>query len=151
MVMFGLSKREMLIKAIQNACQNSLGTYRSEITTSLEKFSSGSLSDDAFNQELTTARRNYFNSVYDAVWASFRVSSPTIEQRMRLAMFSPEMTGLPPEFDLDYFAKNGISAGCTYAIAYFAFSNKTISPRDFRDCSMLNHYQVNLMNSVLNK
>lgn len=143
--MFGLSKKEVLVKAIKNACNNELQVYK----TGAIKLASMQSSDEDIDKMVAAIRREYLNSVFDAIWASFRASSPTIETKMRLAMMSPSITGLPEEFDIEYFDCNGISAGCTFAIAYYALTGKSISNKEYKTCSMLNHYQNDLMQNVL--
>ena len=66
-------------------------------------------------------------------------------------MMNPQMTGLPSEFSSDYLSSNGISAGAVFAFAYFALTNKKVDTKLFRTMSMLNHYQVDLMNNTLQK
>lgn len=147
--MFGLSSREVLIKAIKNACQNEAGVYRDGIKSFLSELSDNDISDEEMNSRASSARNDYLNAVFDVMLSSFRVSSPVIEQRIRLAISCPQITGLPGDFNVEYFANSGISAGCAYAMCYFATTNKEITARDFKDCSMLNHYQNAIMDSIL--
>ncbi len=146
--MFGLSTREILMRGIENACRNELGVYRDAVRRDFDKLSEWS--EEEIEQHAVLARKEYANAVFDAMQASFRVSNPTIDARMRLTLWNPGITGIPEEFNADYFVDNGFSAGITYAICYFAITNKKINPsKDFKIISRLDHYQSKLMNDVL--
>ena len=146
--MFGLSTKEVLISAIKNACVNSLPQYRSEMASLLKK----SEDDDSskIDNEINAISVNYLDAVCDSISQSYRTSSPKIFARFQLAISSPDMTGLPEEYDLDYFCDKGVPAGCVFGIAYFAITNKTVdSTKMFRIMSMLNHFQSDLMMQCL--
>lgn len=142
--MFGLSTREMLIKMIKNACQNNLQIYRQGIEALLEQ------PEEDHERYAYKIRKKYFNAVFDSIWNYFGVSSPSIDQRLRLVLMSPEISGLPPEFPLEYLDTVGISAGVAFAFCYYAITNKPVSTVKLsRDMSMLNHYQLDCMNRIL--
>lgn len=147
--MFGLSRKKVLVEAIINVCHNESDIYRDGLRTFSQKVLDGDCSEDEAKQDLMSARRDYLFAVFDAMWASFRVSSPAIEHKMRMAMLSPSSTGLPKEFTAEYFEENGIPAGCVYAICYFAVTGKQISTKDFKICSMPNHYQNAIMDNII--
>lgn len=146
--MFGFSTRETLVRAIENACRNKIDVYKDCVREGLVNGSE--LSEEEILQHATTARIEYVNAVFNVMLESFQVSSPTIHARMKLVMWDPRITGIPDEFNIDYLADNGFPAGVTYAICYFAVTNKKILPsKDFQIMSRLNHYQSELMNDAL--
>lgn len=98
-----------------------------------------------------SARKDYLNAVGDAMWASFRASSPAIAERYKCALFAPNICGLPEMFDIDYFDDNGVSAGCVFAMCFFAMTNKPITQNDMKTCSMLNHFQNGLMDKTIDE
>ena len=151
--MFGFSKEEVLAKAIKNACSNKLNTYEHEIQQILRRYQMRpKMSESELSHLTLQARRNYLNAVCDSIWSSFSVSNPNTHARFKLALMSPQMTGLPEEINVDYLNTNGISAGVVFALAFFALTNKQInSPKLFRTMSILSHYQNDLMESVLTK
>ena len=150
MGVFGLSTRETLVRAIENACRNEICVYKNCVKDGLAHYSEWS--DEEISRHALLARREYVNAVFDAIMASFRISSPIIDARIKLVICDPHVTGVPDEIDTDYLADNGFSAGITYAIFYFAVTNKKIKPsKDFKIISALNHYQAKLMNDVLNE
>ncbi|HIX65300.1 MAG TPA: hypothetical protein H9736_03540 [Candidatus Anaerotruncus excrementipullorum] len=149
--MFGLSKQELLVKTIKNACINELPQYDTAIKDFLNSANDPNISDETINKLYLDARRNYFDAVCCHILNSFSISSPNIYARFKLAMMNPQMTGLPSEFSSDYLSSNGISAGAVFAFAYFALTNKKVDTKLFRTMSMLNHYQVDLMNNTLQK
>lgn len=151
--MFGLSKREVLESVIENACKIKLPVYESnakEIVNLLKENSE--LSDSQIETFATNARRCYLNSVYDAVKDSLAISAPAINMRFNMSLMSPSITGLPPEFTIDHFAENGISAGATFIMVYYAITGKPANTaRLYRTASMLSHFQNDLMNNILFK
>ncbi|BCK85380.1 hypothetical protein MM59RIKEN_26990 [Pusillibacter faecalis] len=148
--MFGLSTRETLVRAIENACRNEICVYKNCVKDGLAHYSEWS--EEEISRHALLARREYANAVFDAMLESFRVSSPIIDARIKLVIWNPRVTGVPDEIDTDYLADNGFSAGVTYAICYFAVTNKKINPsKDFKIISALNHYQTKLMNDALDE
>ena len=151
--MFGFSKQKTLVTAIKNACDNELKIYEDAVVNFLKVYNKyPNMSEDEVNTLVVKARRDYLNTVCDKIWNSFAVSSPKIHTRFRLALMNPSMTGLPDEMNVDYFSRNGISAGAVFAFAYFALTDKRVdSTKMFHTMSTLNHYQDDLMNEVLKK
>lgn len=148
--MFGLSARETLVRAIKNACRNEIGVYKSAIMKYAETDTESSA--DEIHQHGIQAKKEYTIAVLDAMMASFRVSSQGINARIRMILWDPRITGIPNEFNSKYFEDNGYSAGITYAICYFAVTNKKITPRkDYQIISMLNHYQSKLMDEAIDE
>ncbi len=145
--MFGLFIKRNLIKAIKNACINEIGIYKSEVMDLLNEYCNDT---DVPTSKLMHVKRNYFYAVFDAMWTTLRVSSPTVDARVRLALMAPTLTGLPAEFTVEYIGDNGISAGATFAICYYALSNQEINLfKEAKTLSMLNHFQNDLMNRAL--
>ena len=141
--MFGLSKKESLSSGILRECENNLGVYRDG---HIPLIKSENYSETSYNE----VRKNYFNAVFDSLWNSLALITPTVDQRIRLVFWSPEISGLPPEITDQYLLKNGISAGCSFAILYYAITNKPVkSAKDFRTMSMLNHAQNKLMEQII--
>ena len=151
--MFGLSKEEVLVKAIKNACVNLLPQYETSIDPIIAEMASGKeYDDDELKNRMWPLRIDYLDAVCDSISNGYKVSSPAIAARFQLALMSPAMTGLPSEFNIDYFCENGISAGLVFGLAYFALSNKKVdNPKFYRTMSMLNHFQTDLMNESLGK
>lgn len=144
--MFGLNKKDVIVNAIKNVCNNEIGIYKSAV----EKFAfDDTLTEDEINKKAMESRKEYLNAVFDAMWASFRASSPAIAERLKIALITPTICGLPEMFDVDYLDDNGVSAGCAFAMCYFAMTGKAIAVKDMRVCSMLNHFQNDLMNKAL--
>ncbi len=137
--MFGLSIRKTLAQAIANACQNNRNVYKEAIKRNLSMLTDDS--DEEQNELARVSREEYLTKVFDDVVKAFNVSSPNIEQRVRLAIMNPEICGVPDR-DID----NGVMAGTVYAICYWAIKNKTAKSGD---CIALNHYQNDIMNEVL--
>ena len=151
--MFGFSKQKILIAAIKNACNNELEVYENAVINFLKIYNENpEMQENEINALVLKARQNYLNAVCDRIWSSFAVSSPNIHTRFRLALMNPSVTGLPDEMDVDYFSENGISAGATFAFAYFALTDKRVdSTKMLHTMSTLNHYQNDLMNEILKK
>ena len=146
--MFGLTTSEMLISAIKNACVN----YANELQSAFEKLYTieGVVNDDELLQEAKQAIVDYKNHIFDSLWSLAQLSSPNNEARLRLAIMSPQIVGLPDEFDLDHIAIHGFSAGATYAIFRYALTGKPLkSTKDFRTCSELNHFQQKQINIIV--
>lgn len=138
---FGLSIREKLAAAITNMCLDKLVVYRKELYK-VAAMSNG-LTDTEIDYELEAARKEYLNSVFDSIWNGLDERNSIIGHRIRIALCNPEITGLPPQFTVEYFDRYGVSAGSTYAICYYAITNKPIShKKDYKTCSMLNHIQA---------
>ena len=138
--MFGLSTKEVLSKAIINACYNCKNTYKSAILENMDKLNvSDEESADAL---LTSIRREYLNEVADSVINTFRVSSHNISSRIQLVFMSPQVCGYDIKFE------NGIMAGSVFAICYYAIKNK-IAPANV--CVRLNHIQNDIMDEVLHE
>ena len=143
--MFGLSKKESLSSGILRECENNLGVYRDGLIPLIK---SENYSEISYNK----VRKNYFNAVFDSLWNSFALITPTVDQRIRLVFLCPEISGLPPEITDQYLLENGISAGCSFAILYYAVTNKPVkSTKDFRTMSMLNHAQNKLMEQIIDE
>lgn len=143
--MFGLSKKESLSSGILRECENNLGVYRDGLIPLIK---SENYSETSYNK----VRKNYFNAVFDSLWNSFALITPTVDQRIRLVFLCPEISGLPPEITDQYLLENGISAGCSFAILYYAVTNKPVkSTKDFRTMSMLNHAQNKLMEQIIDE
>ncbi|MBQ2614411.1 MAG: hypothetical protein IJB80_03660 [Clostridia bacterium] len=136
--MFGLSTKEVLTKAIINACHNCKTTYKSTILENMDKLND--CDEESANGLLTSIRREYLNEVADSVINTFRVSSPNISSRIQLVFMSPQVCGYDIKFD------NGIMAGSVFAICYYAIKNK-IAPANI--CIRLNHIQNDIMDEVL--
>jgi len=151
--MFGFSKREILVKVIKNACANELACYDDGVKKFTEAYKTNpEMPEKQLDEFARVARCNYLNAVCDSVWNSFAVSSPSVHAQFRLALTNPQITGLASKFDVDYLCKNGISAGVTFAFAYFALTGKSVATIKLsKTMSMLNHYQNDLMDSVLLK
>ena len=151
--MFGLSKQEIIIKVIKNACTAKIDSYRSGIKMIAEILSMPDAKDDIPQEKISklaeTTRINYLNAVCDAVWESLSVSSPNLSDRFHIALLSPRIAGLPDEFTTEYLSTHGISAVVVFGLMYFAVTGKSVEIKHFKTMSMLNHYQNDLMNEVL--
>lgn len=149
--MFGISKREILMNAVKNACANKLPIYEDAIRSLVRKYG---LDCDSYNAEAESefleARINYFYEVCDSITDSLSISSPNFFTRFKMALMRPQITGLPKEFDTQYFCDNGIPAGMVFALAYFSLTNKSVDdPKLTRTISMISHYQNDLMTEAL--
>jgi hypothetical protein len=129
-----------------------LGCFENDIRGVLEEYNkSPEMTEERFQAMYKSARRGYLGAVCDSTWNCF-AESPGADARFRLALMEPSISGLPAEFDVDYLCDNGISAGAVFAFAYYALTGKPISGAEmFRNMSMLNHLQNDMMNSVLDK
>lgn len=136
--MFGLSMKEVLAKAIINACHNCKNTYKIAILENMDKLND--CDEESTKGLLTSIRREYLNEVADSVINTFRVSSPNISSRIQLVFMSPQVCGYDIKFE------NGIMAGSVFAICYYAIKNK-VAPANL--CVRLNHIQNDIMNEVL--
>ncbi|MBQ2614407.1 MAG: hypothetical protein IJB80_03640 [Clostridia bacterium] len=136
--MFGLSTKEVLSKAIINACYNCKKTYKSAIIENIDKLNN--CDEESADDLLTSIRREYLNEVADSVINTFRVSSTAISSRIQLAFMSPQVCGYDIKFE------NGIMAGSVFAICYYAIKNK-IAPANL--CIRLNHIQNDIIDEVL--
>ena len=114
--MFGLSTKEVLSKAIINACYNCKNTYKSSILENIDKLNV--CVEESTDALLTSIRRIYLNEVADSVINTFRVSSPNISSRIQLVFRSPQVCGYDIKFE------KGIMAGSVFAICYYAIKNK---------------------------
>ena len=115
----------------------------------IRKYEIGELNNLDFDRAAHAERKEYYNAVFDAMWASIKASAPAIEARLRLAFMSPGITGLPPEVSIEYLDDNGISAGPTYAFCYYAITGKKVAAKDLKIMSKLIHFQADLMNNAL--
>ena len=149
--MLGLSAPESLVRAVKNSCNNEIGTYKQGVQEFLDALKQNEdMVDEEKDKYIIAARKDYINAVCDSMFSSFRISSPNIDERLRLAISSPQITGLPDEFSIEYMDDYGISAGAVFAFCYYAVTNKKVTTKKtIRTMSMLNHYQNELMNSVL--
>ena len=147
--MFGLSKKERLVKAIKHACIAKLHLYEEALILYLKVIEETSppSSEEIANTALYN-RKRYFNAVSDLVLEPLH-DSPILKTRLTLAYYDPSITGLPDSFNLDYLAESGTSAGVLFALCYFCLTNKPIKESDMKILSELNHYQNDLMESVL--
>ena len=149
--MFGLSKKERLVKAIKNACVAKLYIYENSIALFLKVVEDTSPpSCDEVASEALYNRKRYLNAVSDLVLEPLH-DSPSLKARLTLAYYDPSITGLPDRFDLDYLSESGTSAGVLFALCYFCLTNKPIKESDMKTLSELNHYQNNLMELVIKK
>lgn len=145
--MFSRLKQRKLYKAILNQCVLHLDVYREEVKAAGEQFSTASAAST--EEHFLSARRSYLNSVFDAMWEALPKGCAA-DARIRIAMSNPGITGLPPNFSLDYLAEFGFSAGVTFAFFYYALWGTPVqSVRVSRIMSKLNHKQNDLMNMVL--
>lgn len=141
--MFGLSIRKTLATAIANACQNNRNVYKESVKKRIKDLIEAE-NDPAKQKAIAMeARSEYLTKVFDDVVKALSISTPTIEQRVRLAIMSPSICGIPDR-DID----DGVMAGTVYAICYWAIKNKQAKPGD---CIALNHYQNDIMQSVLHE
>ena len=128
--MFGASK--MIKKTILNASENYIDVYIEGVKSLFEQFG-----NDIDENALRKVRRDYLDSVANASFDVFRVSSPSIYQRIMLAL---------TEFDVD--DNDGMMAGKVYAIIHLAYYNKIAKPNE---CVKLNHQQNSIMEKALLK
>lgn len=148
--MFGLSVSKMIAETVMNACVN----YANELQSALEKLYTieTEVNDEELLKVAKQAIVDYKNRVFDSLWSLAKLSSPNNEARLRLAMMSPQIAGLPDGFDLDHIAIHGFSAGATYAIFRYALTGKPLkNTKDFRACSELNHFQQKQINIIVRK
>lgn len=136
--MFGLSTKEVLSKAIINACYNCKITYESSILENIDKLNV--CDEESAVALLMSIRHEYLNEVADSIINIFRVGSPNIASRIQLVFMSPQMCG----YDINF--ENGIVAGSVFAICYYAIKNK-VAPANV--CVRLNHIQNDIMDEVL--
>ncbi|MFQ6830508.1 hypothetical protein [Butyricicoccus pullicaecorum] len=156
--MFGLSQRELLSKMVKNACENNLSVYENGIKDYMAEF--GDIDDEELAISLGAEQKqhevveSYFTAVYSSIRESLHTSSPKIAIRFDFAVqtlcMGSDTLGLG-KLDMEYF-QNGIPAGIVFALAYYAFTNKRITSNKLtQTCVMLNHYQIALMDRVLDQ
>ena len=141
--MFGLSVKKTLARCVANACQNNRNVYKQAIVKNLDAIVQAENDEEKQKKIFTEVRNEYLTKVFDDVVKAMSISSPTIETRVRLAIMSPGLCGIPDR-DID----DGVMAGTVYAICYWAMKNK-VAPSG--DCIALNHYQNDIMNEVLHE
>lgn len=147
--MFGLSKRERLTKAILNACIMQISIYEKTVKIYFnEQNNNADMTDEEAEAKSISCRRAYFDAVFDLICKPFH-DSPRLKTLLQLALWTPSATGLPDEYTTDYFADYGISAGSAFAIAYFCLTGKPVKESDYSLLISLNHYQNQLMDTVL--
>lgn len=156
--MFGLSKRELLSNMVKNACENNLSIYENGIKDYMAEF--GNIDNEELAISLGAEQKqhevveSYFTAVYSTIRESLQTSNPMIAIKFDLALQTvcteSNVLGLG-ELDMNYF-QNGIPAGIVFALAYYAFTNKPVtSSKLTQTCVMLNHYQIALMDRVLDQ
>ena len=138
--MFGLSTKEVLSKAIINACYNCKNTYTRAIMDNIEDLNTAT-DEESAEKIFVAVRREYLDDVANKVINTFQVSSPNVFARIQLSLMSPSMCGYD-DINMD----NGIMAGSVFAICFHAIKNR-IAPPDL--CVKLNHIQNDIMDEVL--
>lgn len=134
--MFGFFSKNILKNAIINATENLLPQYKSNIIRYIKEADANELDE----QEFFSIRKQFLDDVANSVFSTFRVSSPTIYQKIMLNLLHPYGCG----YDIN--VEDGISAGAVFAICYHAIENK---PAPTKYCIRLNHLQHELMEQVL--
>lgn len=149
--MFGLSTKERLVAAIKAICEKQSVVYEKEIISvlpQLEKLTS----EEDIQEIMVPARSAYFNACFDMLSDTLETISPVIFSKMRLCMLEPSISGVPENFSVEYLCKYGISAGVAFAFAFYAIKGKPINLlKDAKTLSFLNHYQNDIMNTILYK
>lgn len=133
--MFGLSTREMLFKAILNASQNNISLYTNNLWSHREQILSilDENDSDKFSDYIVDLTKPYYQKVFDDVFQTLGVSSPTINERAKLAIMSPSLCGLD-----DKSIDDGVFiAGIVYAVCYWAITNKQAKEKDYWKISEL--------------
>ena len=144
-MMFGLSKRETILNAIENASKNNYPT----LVDAIREIDMNHLSRSEAVNEIAKAQRIYFFSVVDSIEASFRISSPKIAERLRLSMYSPSLAGLPEdEYNVDTFSKQGISGGILFLLTHYAITGKKVSQKDEKYFNLIEKYQSDLLSAA---
>ena len=80
--------------------------------------------EDLSEEQFYKVRNEYLNNVANAAFDVFRVSSPTIYQRILLAVQAPLICGYDFEEGEEIA---GMMAGKVYAIIFWAYHNKIAS------------------------
>lgn len=138
--MFGLSTKEVLSKAIINACYNCKDTYKKAIMDNIENLNN--IVDEKRAKEMfAEIRRQYLDDVANNVINTFKVSSPNVFARIKLSLMSPSICGYE-DINID----TGIMAGSVFAICFYAMKNK-VAPANV--CVRLNHIQNDIMDEIL--
>ena len=149
--MFGLSKKERLIKAVKKACIVQLPIFESAFQSFLSTvIDTQNYSDIDFGCEVILNRHTYLDAVKDMIWEPLE-DSVSLSVRLNFALYTPSVTGLPNSYNIDGLGDFGIPAGIVFAVAYFCLTNKPINEKDMKTLSDLNQYQNNLMGTVLKK
>ena len=147
--MFGLSKRERLTKAVLNACIMQISIYEKAVKKFSDEWRNKTdMTDEEMESKFIACRRAYCDAVFDLISKPF-YDSLRLKTLLQFALWTPSAAGLPDEYTTDYFANYGISAGSAFAIAYFCLTGKPVKESDYSLLISLNHYQNQLMDTVL--
>lgn len=146
--MFNLTMRERLKKVILNASENMLYVYEEQIRKLLSENDISYIKEnmEEFEDQFIEIRREYINSVADAVFNMCKVIAGSFAAKMELMRLSPDLSGY--DIDLAYLEKYGFSAGMVYAMCYKVLTDKEAQAKDM---SELNYKQQESMDRVLAK
>lgn len=145
--MFGLSMKERLYKAIRTQCDETIPEIDADLRAFARK--AVSMADADFEKEYCRIIGMHSNAV-SAVLAQTLGSGAG--SKAGLAMQSPQVTGLPEEFDLDYLLDSGPKVGYYFAFYYYAVTGNQISLDDYgKYIRPLNKYQLDLLTDRLKR
>ena len=146
-IMFGLSMKERLYKAIRTQTDATI----SDIDADLRAFArnANSMTSEELEKEYTRIIGMHSNAV-SATLAQTLGSAAAFKAGM--AIQSPQITGLPEEFDLDYLLDSGPKVGFYFAFYYYALTGRQIDLNDYGlYIRPLNKYQLDLLTTYLGR
>ena len=145
--MFGLSVKEKLYRAIKTQTLEKLPSFEASFVNYISK--SEKMDKEQKGEAFMSCVIEYTDNV-SSVLASGLAKS--ITQKAMLAAQMPQMTGLPKEITMDYILSTSPFVGYYFAFYYYGITGKQISPDDNdKYITPLNHYQTDLISSVVDK
>ena len=89
--MFGLSTKEVLMKAILNASKNKAEIYKQGLMANVDVLNGN---EEAEREEVFfSIQKEYLDEVANTVINTFDVSSPTTAAKIKLTLISPSLCG----------------------------------------------------------
>ena len=140
--MFGLSIKDQLFNLIIAASEKALVGFENDIEAFYLDYNDLENEEDIIVEYQKVLRR-YLDAVSNDVISIIHDGPSSISARLSVTLYVPSRCGYP---DIDF--RNGLRAGSLYALCFYAHKNKPANPKD---CIFLNHYQNNLIDSVLVK
>ncbi len=143
--MFGLSKKETLYNAIRTISESKLQDVKQDLRIFYN--SVYSMSEEQREKEYCRIIGMHSNAVSATVGEKMGRNLMT---KVGFAIQSPQITGLPEEFDLDYLLNSGPKVGFYFAFYYYALTGKQITLDDYgKYIRPLNKHQLDMLTGYL--